>query len=94
LITLAATSITVRTDEEVKSQAAEILASLGMDMSTGVNVFLRAVVREGGIPFAVILEPLAEYREWMKQELAKSWELAQDPGTPRIGHVDFWKEFD
>jgi len=91
---LASTSITIRTDTEIKQQAAAILADLGMDMSTGVNVFLRAVVREGGLPFAIALETPAEYREWMRQELAKSWDLAQNPDTKRISDQEFWRKFE
>ena len=78
---MASTSITVRTDEDVKRQAAAIFADLGMDMTTGVNVLLRALVRERGFPFAVTLEPDAEYREWIKQELQKSWERRSNPNA-------------
>lgn len=47
---------TVRIDPEVKREATEILDELGITMSTAVNVFLRAVVREGGMPFDVRLD--------------------------------------
>ena len=35
------TTISVRTDEKVKSQASTLLADMGLDMSTAVNMFLR-----------------------------------------------------
>jgi len=89
---LANTSITFRTDEEIKRQANAIFADLGMDMTTGVNVLLRALVREKGFPFPVALEPNAEYREWMKQELAKSWERRNDPGVKRYTPEEVWRE--
>ena len=78
---MASTSITFRTDDEIKRQAAAVFTNLGMDMSTGINILLRAIVREQGFPFAVTLGPDAEYREWMKQELQKSWEYSKDPNA-------------
>ena len=45
------TSMTIRTDKEVKQQASEIFDALGMDMTTAVNVFLRQAIRYKGFPF-------------------------------------------
>ena len=42
---------TIRIDQEVKREATAILDELGLSMSTAVNAFLRAPVREGGMPF-------------------------------------------
>ena len=42
---------TIRIDPEVKREATAILDELGLSMSTAVNAFLRALVREGGMPF-------------------------------------------
>ncbi len=76
---MATTSITFRTDEEFKRKAVQIFTELGMDLSTGMNVLLHALVRENGFPFPVAIAPDAEYRAWMKQELQKSWERQSDP---------------
>ena len=37
-------------------QAEAIFADLGLNMTTAVNMFLRAVIREDGIPFALKLD--------------------------------------
>lgn len=42
---------TIRVDPEVKREATVILDELGLSMSTAVNAFLRALVREGGMLF-------------------------------------------
>ena len=42
---------TIRTDPEVKKETTVILDEPGLSMSTAVNAFLRALVREGGMPF-------------------------------------------
>lgn len=42
---------TIRIEPEVKKEATVILDELGLSMSTAVNAFLEALVREGGMPF-------------------------------------------
>lgn len=42
---------TIRIESEVKKEATVILDELGLSMSTAVNAFLKALVREGGMPF-------------------------------------------
>lgn len=51
-----ATSINIHVDSEVKSQAQEIFTSLGLDMDTAIDIFLRQAIRQHGIPFAVTTE--------------------------------------
>lgn len=50
------TSMTVRTDKEIKQQAQSIFSDLGIDMSTAINVFLRQAIKHKGFPFEVTLE--------------------------------------
>ena len=47
------TTLTIRTNKELKDKAQELFRELGMDTSTAVNVFLRQAVRENRIPFEV-----------------------------------------
>lgn len=46
---------TIRIDPEVKREAVAVLDGLGLSMSGAMNILLRAVVREGGLPFDVRL---------------------------------------
>lgn len=46
----------MRLDEEAKAGAKQVLEELGMNLSSAVNIFLKAVVRKGGIPFDVTLD--------------------------------------
>lgn len=51
---MAATAmIHVRVDEEIKTQATETLASMGLSVSDAVRVFLKRVVVEKAMPFEV-----------------------------------------
>ena len=49
------TSMTIRTDKEIKQQAQTIFSDLGMDMSTAINVFLRQAIIHRGFPFELTL---------------------------------------
>lgn len=44
---------TIRIDVDVKKQAGDVFEDLGIGMSTAINAFLKAVVREGKIPFDI-----------------------------------------
>lgn len=50
------TSMTVRMNRQVKAEAQEIFNSLGIDMTTAINVFLRKSIVYGGFPFDVRLD--------------------------------------
>lgn len=48
---MASKSICIRTDEEVKKDAEVLFDSMGMSLSTAVNVFLKQAIRVNGMPF-------------------------------------------
>ena len=48
-----AKTIQIRVDDELKDSADELYASLGLDTSTAVRMFLVASLNSGGIPFNV-----------------------------------------
>ena len=47
------TNISIRLDSDLKKRADELLADLGLNMTTAVTIFLRQVIRRQGIPFDV-----------------------------------------
>ena len=49
-------STNISLDAETKAKAQVMLADLGMDLSTAVNIFLRQMLYEGGIPFSITRE--------------------------------------
>ena len=52
---MAETRLNVRVDSTTKKQAEAVFAALGMNMSTGINIFLAQVARSRAIPFALEL---------------------------------------
>ena len=55
------TNITI--DVETKAQAQALLADLGLDLSTAVNIFLRQMIYENAIPFDIRREPRSNRSE-------------------------------
>lgn len=64
------TNITI--DAETKVKAQEMLADFGLDLSTAVNIFLRQMLRENAIPFAVRRTAKDDSENSVTGELCKS----------------------
>lgn len=60
------TMVHVRVDEQIKAQAAETLAAMGLSVSDAVRVFLMRVVADKQMPFA-LKAPNAETRAAMAE---------------------------
>lgn len=45
------TQVNIRIDDDIKKSAEESFEELGLNMTTAFNMFIRAAIREGGIPF-------------------------------------------
>ncbi len=43
----------VRIEEDIKNEAEAIFKNIGLDLSTGVRLYLNRVVKERGIPFSM-----------------------------------------
>ena len=61
-------NLNIRTEKEIKESAEIVLSQLGLTMSAAVNIFLRQVIRENGIPFDLKLkEPNTETIEAIQE---------------------------
>ena len=73
------TTITFRTDPELKADVEEIFEDIGMNMSTAFNCFLAKVRDVGGMPFALT-------RKSKHQRLVEAYNeakaVANDPNAP------------
>ncbi len=73
---MASTPTQVRVDSEIKKQATAIFASLGLDMSTAVNLFLHQCVLHQGLPFAV---EMPQYSQKTLEAMAEAKRISRDP---------------
>lgn len=48
---------TMRIDPELKDRANKVLGELGLSLSGAVTIFLKAVVREQGLPIDMSIKP-------------------------------------
>lgn len=79
------TNLNIRIDKNVKQSAEKIFDDLGLNMTTAINIFLRQVVREKGIPFDVKLKvpnetTLAAFEEGKK--------LLNDSSAPSYNNLE------
>lgn len=45
--------LNVNLDKELKKETAEVLAELGLDFTTAINVYFKQIVSKGKIPFEI-----------------------------------------
>ena len=65
---MATVNMSIRMDTELKKQADAMLADMGLNMTTAMNMFLRQVVSQGKIPFEIATDiPNAETLAAMKE---------------------------
>lgn len=77
----------VRVDDQLKAQAAEALAGVGLTISDAVRILLTRVVHEGGLPAGLVTDPSA-YDVWFR---AKVREALNDE-SPTVPHADIMAE--
>ena len=53
---MATINLNIKTDKEIKEQAEIIFSESGLNMTTAINMFLKTIVRENGIPFELKLD--------------------------------------
>lgn len=86
---MATTNLNIRIDKNIKDQAEEIFNELGLNMTTAVNMFLRTVIREQGIPFELKLDVPNETTVAAIEEGRK---MMSDSSAPRYSSMDALKE--
>lgn len=61
------TAINVNVPTDVKEEATNLFNSLGLNMSTAINMFLKKAIYERGIPFEVKQKPSKELDSALKE---------------------------
>ena len=65
----------VRVDDQLKAQASDALAGVGLTLSDAVRILLTRVAKEGGLPAGLTADPDA-YDAWFR---AKVQDALDDP---------------
>ena len=69
---MAQTSINIRIDSAVKQEAEQLFESLGMNMSTAFNIFVRQSLRTGGIPFKITSIDSGFFNQYNQKKLREA----------------------
>ena len=90
---MAAKNVTFRLDETLKKQAEIIYESMGLNMSTALQLFVSQTVARGIIPFSIKADNTARYKAYVLRELAESKKEALNPDTILEDHDAFLHEW-
>lgn len=87
---MATTPTQIRIDEITKKQAVELLEGLGLNLSDAVNIFLRQVILQGGIPFEV---KYPQFKQEIIDAIEESQKISKDPNVKSYTNVkEMFKE--
>ena len=86
---MSTTNLNIRTDKDIKDQAETIFNELGINMTTAINMFLRATIREHGIPFELKLEVPNDITS---EAIDEGRKMINDPSAPRYTSLEALKE--
>ena len=75
------TRLSVRVDNATKRQAEAVFTALGMNLSTGINIFLAQVARSRAIPFALELRGDSLERR-MREAVGAKVSATMSSGSP------------
>lgn len=91
---MAQATFSVRMDEVLKKQFDGLCQEFGMNASTAINVFARAVVRQRKIPFEISSPETDITREGAMQAFMALRAQAQDNGVAGMNLDEINKEID
>ena len=86
---MSTTNLNIRTDKDIKDQAETIFNELGINMTTAINMFLRATIREHGIPVELKLEVPNDITS---AAIDEGRNMINDPSAQRYTSLEALKE--
>jgi DNA-damage-inducible protein J len=79
----------IRIDSDIKKQATELFATLGLDMSSAVNLFLHQCILRGGLPFNIELH---KYNKETLKAMAEAISIANDSSIKGYNNMEDLKK--
>lgn len=84
-VNIMTTPTQVRIDSDVKREASALFATIGLDMSTAVNLFLYQCVLRGGLPFNI---EMPNYNKETIQAMMEAKKISSDPSIKGYSSVE------
>lgn len=85
------TTIQIRIDEKTKKKAKKVFGDMGLDISTGIKVYLNRVVKDERIPF--VLQTENGYTPKQERQMIRETEWAEKHGKRYTSVNEIMKEF-
>ena len=85
---MATTPTQIRIDADIKKQAMDLFSSLGLDMSSAVNLFLHQCVL-GGLPFSV---EMPRFSQSTLDAMDEARRISRDPNIKGYTSMDELKK--
>lgn len=82
-------AINVQVDSETKRKATEILNSLGLSMSSAINIFLKQVIKKDGIPFEITN---SKSNRELEEHLKEVEDMIKNPS--KYSSYDNWEDLE
>ena len=79
----------IRIDSDIKKQATDLFANLGLDMSGAVNLFLHQCILRGGLPFNV---EMPRYNQYTLDAMEEARRISRDPDSRGYDSMDALKK--
>lgn len=77
-------NLNIRTNKDVKEQAEQLFAELGLNMTTAINLFLRTAIRKRCIPFDLVLDVP---NETTISAIEEGKRLLKNPDSPKYSNM-------
>ena len=87
------TTLQIRIDENTKRKAKKTFENMGLDISSGVKLFLEQVITTQSIPFSAVTPAGHKLRNWnrLKMEIAEA-KKTKGYRTAEEMHADIFKK--
>ena len=85
---MASINMSIRTDSELKAQAEQILAQLGMNMTGTINMFLQQIVRDRAVPLSLALSSEQSlYADLLRAKVERGQGVEYVPAEEVLGRM-------
>jgi DNA-damage-inducible protein J len=81
---MANVTTSIRIDADTKKTASELLNDLGLDLSSAVNIFLKQVILQGGLPFEI---KYPQYKPEVIEAMEEAKKINKDPNAKKYTNV-------
>ncbi len=85
------TNVNIKVDENIRDEVKDLFGKMGLDMTTAVNMFFLATLREKGLPFEVTTVSNQKSEDDVLKLLANKLRIAEE--QEKMGDMRPFEDF-